>query len=609
MNSKEKLITALQDAIKNYQQKIKEIESTNNSSLTKYQQEIEKLKDSNNLVLIDSSIIKKIISDLDYINEENKNSLYEFINTLKILLTLNSNNNTSFEITKEQLNHYQNFLNLITKTKEKQKETRTKNLKDIGKITNLSNQYRSLLGLLEDKENLTFITDLDLLATLFKEQNINETEKREILLWIMKYNQKIYNSSLTTNFKKVHLKRLNIEDVKEVFQKHNYDFLTLPELQREHILNYGTLSNIEDLLTLLEKYHFKKFDLKRDSLKLTTILINCDKLTFSSIVEFSKEKGLTANDLLQILPVLIGQTKNKKHFSKKDEHPEKTKESVPFISGKSTDYIKNIEFLESLGFNISYVYKKCKELLLTNNSRLQNNYKEFKNYGFNFKTDEVGTLTHPALTCLMSNNFAEVVDQFIEVSPKGLEYIKSNPSRILIYSNAKAVVFYNIYASYQTENNYQAEGPFVNKNSTNLLLRGEITRYKGSGYEDIPYRGIEEETKELRTNTIQPNLKNKEEFDLAVETTKALGENLKDLVNNSIELENLERYTDENNPLKYNFEGIAISKLKVKRIFNILKHYNLEDLEDSLLYAITYNTIITETAYNKLKDIVNARRK
>ena len=48
----------------------------------------------------------------------------------------------------------------------------------------------------------------------------------------------------------------------------------------------------------------------------------------------------------------------------------------------------------------------------------------------------------------------------------------------------------------------------------------------------------------------------------------------------------------------------AISKLKVQRIFYILVQAGLDNLEDSLLYAITYNTIINQENFDKIKNIV-----
>ena len=189
------------------------------------------------------------------------------------------------------------------------------------------------------------------------------------------------------------------------------------------------------------------------------------------------------------------------------------------------------------------------------------------------------------------------------------QYVKDNMSRILVYSDPMCLLFYNIYASYMNENEYGdvlvSEGPF-NKTSR---LRGEITRYIGSGYENIPYRGVTEENKQEKTMTITPPIQDRKVFENAVYEVKNDCKEVKDLTKNDEVLQKLEEYTDERNNLRYNFNGTLISKLKVKRIYNILKNYNLHEYEDSLLYAVLYNTIINQHDYEKVKQIVKSRCK
>ena len=69
-------------------------------------------------------------------------------------------------------------------------------------------------------------------------------------------------------------------------------------------------------------------------------------------------------------------------------------------------------------------------------------------------------------------------------------------------------------------------------------------------------------------------------------------------------IQNINVYSDKEEPLIYNFEGIRISKIKVLRIFNaLLKNRVLADI-DSFMFSITYNTIINQNDYNKLADII-----
>ena len=121
---------------------------------------------------------------------------------------------------------------------------------------------------------------------------------------------------------------------------------------------------------------------------------------------------------------------------------------------------------------------------------------------------------------------------------------------------------------------------------------------------NIPYRGVTEENKQEKTMTIDPPIKNKELLDEKVEEVKTECKPLKNLLQSTTALDKLDQYIDHNNPFRYNFNGTLISKLKVERIYNILLNYGLEDQEDSLLYAVLYNTIINQEDYEKVKQIV-----
>ena len=69
-------------------------------------------------------------------------------------------------------------------------------------------------------------------------------------------------------------------------------------------------------------------------------------------------------------------------------------------------------------------------------------------------------------------------------------------------------------------------------------------------------------------------------------------------------IQNINVYSDKEEPLIYNFEGIRISKIKVLRIFNaLLKNHVLANM-DSFMFSVTYNTIINQNDYNRLADII-----
>lgn len=587
----------LEEAIASLKEQQKNIK--NNSSVYKYEEELNLLEDYNNILEIDLGVIKEVLNELDFTDEE-KVVIYKFISSIKTLLELNKTKHTTFTISDQQIKHLNLFLE---KAKSRRKTLEIERFQKSEQINKNINSYQELLNKIINPNNKNFIneTEIELLNNLFNELNTDISTRKLILIDILKYNKELYIKLMTTEKVEPKLERLDINKVEELFDKYGYEFKKLKPKQQEYILNYASISNMDEVFETLKRLYFPKFNLPKDSSKLATILINCDKKTIEMVVEFSKSRGITPYDLTSLVPVLVEQ---RTRSQKKPGTTKPPTEDTPIIAGKSKDYMDNIEFLENQGFDIIYIYNKCRELLIVNHERLKENFAAFKMYGFKFDQDALGNLTHPALSCLLSSNFIEVVDQFIEICPKGFAYIKENMSRIMTYPDPASIVFYNIYASYMETNEYGddlvPEGPF----NKYFQLRGEITRYAGSGYKNIPYRGVTEENKQEKTMTITPPIKNKELFDETVQEVKMECNPVKDLTTDDEQLEKLEEYTDKNNPYRYNFNGTLISKLKVKRIYNILKNYGLENYEDSLLYAVLYNTIINKEDYEKVKQIV-----
>ncbi len=569
----------------------------NNSAIDKYGEELKEMEDYHNLPDININFIEEILKELDF-TEEEKQVINNFISSIKILLVLNKEKNTTFTISAQQLKHLEIFLK---KVKERKEELDKETALEKDKITKKINTFTELLNKINNPNNKSFITELDKLEAVFNLLNTAIEKRKLIFIEILKYNQELFNKKMTTEHVEAPVEKLEINAVEELFEKYGYEFKKLKPKQQEFILAYASISNMDEVFETLKRLHFPHFNLPKESTKLTTILINCDRKTIEMIVDFSKSRGITPTDLTSLIPVLVEQ---KRVTQKKPSTTKPPTEETPLIAGKSKDYIDNIEFLESQGFDIRYVYNKCRELLVVNHERLKQNFDAFNMYGFKFDQDDLGNLTHPAFSCFLSNNFIEVVDQFIEICPKGFAYIKENMSRIMTYSDPQSLLFYNIYASYMETNEYGddlvPEGPF----NKHFQLRGEITRYAGSGYKNIPYRGVTEENKQEKTMTIDPPIKNKELFEEKVLEVKTECKPLTDLTAFDEKLERIEEYTDEYNPFRYNFNGTIISKLKVRRIYNILKNYGLEDQEDSLLYAVLYNTIINQTDYEKVKQIV-----
>ena len=601
------LVVILKQVIDEYEKKIEQLKIINNSSVEMYKDEIHKLElDLMNIVNIDFDVFKKVFEDSD-MDQVEANKALEYIKTIKILLENNVNNSTTFKLYDSQKKYIDLFFREVSKLRDRNNKILEENKYEINKLTPIYEKYCHLLKLVTDDRSREFIEDMDLINDLFNECDIDSFTKRKILLSLVKYNKEVYDRLMLDERIKPKIDKLNINEVIELFNLFGYDFMILDEGLRNDILSYADLSNMEDIFNCLNDLSFPMFNLKTSGKKLVTILINCDKEIFTEIVKYSEQKGITPKDLVSLIPALIKQTK----ATREGKGPGGDRESSPIIGGRSEDYKKNIKFLEDIGFRIDYVFNKCREVLIMNHERLKENYKKFIEYGFKFDSNSKGELSHPAFSCFLTGRFEKVVDQFIETSELGYKYIKDNMSRITTVGDSHSTIFYNIYASYMDKDNLGEElipdGPFVNENAKKIRLRGEITRYYGSGYEDIPYRGITDENKKEKTMTDDISFINKDLFEKAVEEYYDGDISLQDMTYNDESLDRLDSYTDIDCPYRYNFDGILISKLKVKRIYNVLKNRGLDSYENSLLFAVTYNSILNKETFDKLSDMVKGR--
>jgi len=590
LESQTTLITILKEVILNYENKLASLKKVNESSLVRNKAILNQLRDDLETIIdLDLKVVEEILAELE-LSKAEKESIFKYLSTIKILLKHNKEDGTTFIIDEEQLKYVELFFEKIELVAHKHQETKLNNLKSISKLTNICNKYQSLLELLEDKNNTSFISNQEIINLLFTECEMDGEIKKRIVLNILRYNQEIYNKRITKEPPKE--KDLQ-KEVEKLFKTFGYDFASLNVESQEALLKYGNLENIKEIFIALKEQNYPHISLETAETKLIILLINSNKHIITAITEYSKEKTITPENLLNIIPALIPET-NQKEFTDY------------LILGKSDDYVKNIEFLEEKGYKAKDIYIKGKELLITSHKTIVNNYNILKEY--NFKIDKLGNhLTSPIIDCLLSKNLEDIINQFIEISPQGYNYLKNNLNILPTCINAHDIVFYNIYASYRIidehDSNKTKEGPFVIFDTAEPKLRSEITRFSNSGYKDIPYRGIEEENKQNKTKTITVSMPNKEIFDNIIKEYQETNT----LLNLSIpvqELHKIDKFIDKENPLRYNFKGIFISAQKVKKIYSILKNKNIDYLPDSLLYAITYNTIISQEDYEKLVDLL-----
>ena len=599
----QKIIDFIKNTIENYENDIAATREAYDSSIDTYADEIKSIKeDKKNIVNINMQVIKDILEE-SMIDDAIKKRIYSSIKSIRIILESNATNHTTFKISDKQRASLEKFFEIIEEIRKDNEVAKAQKEREIEKLEQDKNKLVKIQGILEDANNPDFIEDIDVIVDALRNSSLDVKDKKDILYSILTYNRDKQNLIMTSsNPVPLRVQRLNINDVRTLFKKYGYNFDILPKKIQDDILTYADLTNMDEVFDCLLKNNFPAFKIPKDDIKMSRMLINCDKKTITDIVNYSKQKGINSNDLMKVVPALIKQTRSSGRRAHRGPGPEGGNNNSPIVPGRSEDYVKNIDFLENLGFNIREVFDKCHHILTTSHERLVNNYNKFRAYNLSFKQNKNGTLTCSALSFLSSTNFEETIDQFIEISPLGYEYIRENLSRLRI-SDPKDLIFYKIYASYMNQNAYGnpliPEGPFVFFNASKLLLRGEIIN------DSNHYRGLNDNNKQAQTMTIDPVVRNQYIFDGAVRGKEAdiNFRNFRDP-----RLNELEEFIDPLNPLVYDFNGTRISVLKVQRVLYLLNQANVDNLDDSLLYAITYNTIIDQNNFDKIKNIVRSRR-
>lgn len=552
-----------------------------------------------NISIIPYSDLEKIVDGFSITLEEKK-TMKNQLRTIVTILKLNSINGTNMVLDEGQMEVLNIFLRKLHEYISERRDFMLKNNIDIEKLTEINDKYKALATTLSNPKNTNFISDMDSLITLFDEVSLPEEERQKIIVSLIKYNRNIFNSKNKTGKKKVNSNLLDTNKVKEIFKKYGYDFSKLSGDIQDKILEFGKLGKIKEVLCTLSKLGLEKLDEEENGYQLMSLVLASDKETIGNTVKFALKKRIL-NNLLVVMPSAFISSENNS-FNNIGNKKFKIMDSAfinnykPYIVGCDLEFRNNALLLEKYGLSVKYVLDKCPLLLMISSEKLSNNLELFLEYGFSFNGKKK-RLVNSALMALTADNFSEIVDQFIEIHPFGVKYLRDNLSSIKTVKRADDILFYNIYYSRLFENDDVAFRRVISNNTEYLCICGNINdRFRKS------YYGINDSNKREITNTIIPifNAKNRYLEVLEKDYDRVIDVSIFD--NEYIQKINV--FSDEVEPLIYNFGGIRISKIKVLRIFNILIKNGILASLDSLLFAITYNTIISAENYERLSKMI-----
>lgn len=532
----------------------------------------------NNLIYIKKDTLKKIIKKF---NIKNYKDLYNELKTIRKILTMNKEYKCTLRLFKKNKDAYnyflENFSNLIKKDEESDP--------DILKLKKNKEEYNSLKEIINKEKFAITKKEVVLIEKLFEDDNTKESQ--DIISELIEYENTLYQDTIS-KAKKKPIEKANEKDFIYLFKKYNYNYLELEKEYQKLLITNGNIKNITEIFKILEKYEYPTIN---NNYILVSILLGSSEKCITEVTEFAKENKILPKDLLEISGALICQNDNKN-----------TDFYSIMTTGSSIDFMRNIKTLKDNGINIDYLFKKCKSILTIPNKLLEKNLDAFKKYGFSFDYKKRGIID-PSPCALMSLNFAEIVDAFIEINPNGLKYLVDNLSNLKTVSNPLALMFYNIYACTNKAKTFE-DGPFrkvLEESNENYQLKAIITRNRPDLHNTY-YLGITEENKQEKTNTITPKIKGKNRFDKIIKNSKE--KTISNSIFNNTYIQAINKYIDYDNALIYNFNGVRISRLKVLRIYNTLIKNGIKDSIDSFMYAITYNTIINKENYDKIYNCI-----
>ena len=568
----ENLINLLKDAINDKKKAVKEYNNHLDKNLSNKIEVLENLrKDINEITKIEMSMLNEMVDSFQ-ISDKDKDDMKKELDIIKALLTLNQKEKTNYTLLPNQLITISAFLdNLETYIEEKniEKQAIDPEYKNIIMITN---KYKDLLYKIKDPNTNELITDIDTILQLFQDTKITEEEKQMILLTLIKYNQEVMHEK-EKNHKK---KRLTIKELTAIFSRYGYSFSKLDKKYQDQLKKYGTLKNIEDVLSIMQKLEFPKIDEKEEGLLLVTYLIATNKDALEEVAAFAQERGINLTELKNLVCAFIANDYlyNNKH-----------------IIGRKDDFRKNISLLVEHGISIPAIINKGKDLLIINNEKLQNNLNWLECYGL-YSTMQEESLLDDFITALKSQNIPEVIDLWLENHQLGLQYIKNNLSILASHMSNQAILFYKLYKS-EKENKNDAFRLTVSNGVKKLSLRKEMT------HNNIDYQGIhDKESALIVTKHQKPIFAREKDYEQVAK--KSIYNKISDDIFTREEIISLNRFSDLKETLLYDINGLKVSKLKVLRIYDALCKNNLGESLESLLYAICYNKIITKEEYNKL---------
>ena len=231
--------------------------------------------------------------------------------------------------------------------------------------------------------------------------------------------------------------------------------------------------------------------------------------------------------------------------------------------------------------------KKAISVFTKSSSKIKRNIELLREYNF-FDGNNLAS-TGFVLSGLKSSNLQEMIDIFIELDE--LKYVRDNSSRLVLDTDSY-IIRRLYFAKKNGINNYKRQ------KGDKTILTGIISDEADKSMDIY-----------IDLNSIKHNvfdeLTDREIADYLDRKLKETNDDVDTYQEISI-LDN--NYTRDD--YTYNFNGTIISNKKVKKIYPLLlKEYPELDRKKLLLYAITYNSMMSSEEFENISNIIIAKEK
>ena len=449
--------------------------------------------------------------------------------------------------------------------------------------------------------------DSDTIKILFDKLGIKEDEQSQLLDGILLFNQNRFASLVTIERKaneKIEILDIPIEiigqdevlsiyELQIVLEKHNYDISILDDELLQLVLQEGKLDKIDSILESIERNHldFIKNDAQSAPLLVRFLLESSSKIIDDKCKKF--KDAAVGKEYLQAYVLVFFEQQDKdasidQQVQKKaklpSSGPSQSSSHSSRVAGKSQDFEKNLELLESLGHDRKILLERNVKTLLSPHITILGNLKKLRLYEFSIDDNP-----HFPLSTLFASKIMDRIDSYIEL---GLEkYILDNPSNLASYANGRIE---RVYALKQKGYPYM-----TTHNGKQRMLRHacDLTLPCGLSDEMIDEIVPKDAYGVLKGNRLGELLEEYIPISITEET-----------LNNPIVKEMDERYKVTN--LSYNFNGVTISRKKFLRNYEFLMSTDLisaedKDTEKILLVSAIHNSMLNMDEIEKVNNSLN----